>query len=69
MDASEKATWDNWARAVETVAGAEFLFREVRRADVWTARYVCPSADEVVLELRVGSGSTAPEVGWCRLNR
>jgi hypothetical protein len=32
-----------------------YRYGEVRRADVWTVRYVCPSADEVVLELRVGS--------------
>lgn len=61
MGSGGAETWAQWRRAVTAVAGAEFLFREVRRADVWTVRYVCPAADEVVLELRVGSALARPE--------
>ncbi|EEH52499.1 SNF2 super family [Micromonas pusilla CCMP1545] len=57
-----KATWVAFAEALETIAGADFMFREVKRADVWTARYVCPSTDEVVLELRLGR--TVAQSDW-----
>ena len=54
-------TWKQWRRALKAVADAEFLFREIRRADVWIARFVCPADDEVVLELRIGSSVAQPE--------
>ena len=60
-DDSREETWRQWHKALNTVASAEFLFRDVRRADVWIAKYVCPGEDEVVLELRMGAPATQPE--------
>ena len=61
QDDSRSETWRQWSKAMETVANAEFLFRDVRRADVWIAKYVCPGQDEVVLELRIGASIAQPE--------
>ena len=60
-DDSRDETWRQWHKAMETVANAEFLFRDVRRADVWIAKYVCPGTDEVTLELRMGFTLAQPE--------
>ena len=60
-DDSRDETWRQWHKAMETVANAEFLFRDVRRADVWIAKYVCPGTDEVTLELRMGFALAQPE--------
>ena len=60
-DDSRDETWRRWTQAMKTIAAAEFLFRDVRRADVWIARYVCPGADEVALELRMGAALARPE--------
>ena len=60
-DGSREETWAQWEKALAAVEKAEFLFRDVRRADVWIARYASPGADEVVLELRLGSVEAQPE--------
>ena len=60
-DDSRDETWRCWTQAMETVAAAEFMFRDVRRTDVWLARYVCPGVDEVTLELRMGAALAQPE--------
>ena len=54
-DDSEMETWTAWERAMRSIADAEFMYRDVKRADLWTVRYACPANDEVVLELRVGA--------------
>ena len=64
VDDSREETWRQWERAIIAVKEAEFLFRDVRRADVWIARYACPGEDEVVLELRLGSPAAQAE--WWR---
>ena len=61
VDDSREETWRQWERAIIAVKEAEFLFRDVRRADVWIARYACPGEDEVVLELRLGSPAAQAE--------
>jgi len=54
-DDSEMETWTAWERAMRSIADAEFMYRDVKRADLWTVRYACPANDEVVLELRLGA--------------
>jgi len=47
------AVWDDWQQALKTVGEADFLFRGMKRTNVWRVFYSCSSEDPVRLELRI----------------
>ena len=62
-DDSREETWRQWERAIIAVKKAEFLFRDVRRADVWIARYAVPARTRLCLSSCSGSNVEAPLSG------
>ena len=45
--------WNDWLNAMKTIGEADFLFRGMKRTNVWRVYYSCASEDQVRLELRI----------------
>ncbi|ABO95686.1 predicted protein [Ostreococcus lucimarinus CCE9901] len=45
--------WDDWMDAIKAIGEADFLFRGMKRTNVWRVYYSCASEDKVRLELRI----------------
>ena len=45
--------WDDWMDAIKAIGEADFLFRGMKRTNVWRVYYSCASDDQVRLELRI----------------
>ena len=49
--------WEEWQNAMKAIGEADFLFRGMKRTNVWRVYYSCASADHVRLELRIAPNS------------
>ena len=45
--------WNDWLGAMKSIGEADFLFRGMKRTNVWRVYYACAAEDQVRLELRI----------------